>query len=117
MASFVTILTDVKLPNAVTWFYFSLMLAVALFFKFSRFFSFRNFDVLLLFLLVPGFLLLQESHDSRGNGSQWLVLSGFIWLMLGSLCFFVRCLLDLTLISRPTLNPNLNLPGLAFLAA
>jgi len=117
MASFVTIFTDVKLPNAVTWFYFSLMLAIALFFKFNRFFSFRNFDVLSLFLLVPGFLLLQESHESRGAASQWLVLSGFLWLMLGSLCFFVRCLLDLTLVSRPTLNPNLNLPGLAFLAA
>lgn len=53
---------DFNLPNATTWFYFSFLLAVALFFKFGRFFSIRNWDVVTLFLLVPGLLLVQSAH-------------------------------------------------------
>src|SRR5437879_4233308 len=53
---------DFNLPNATTWFYFSLLLAVALFFKFSRFLSVRNLDVVTLFLLVPGLLLILEAR-------------------------------------------------------
>ena len=45
---------DFNLPNATTWFYFSLLLAVALFFKFSRLLSVRNLDILTLFFVVPG---------------------------------------------------------------
>src|SRR5436305_14850805 len=59
-----SIFLDFNLPNAATWFYFSLLLAVALFFKFSRLLSFRNWDVLTVFLLVPGLLLLQGSRPS-----------------------------------------------------
>jgi hypothetical protein len=94
------------LPNAGTWFYLSLLLSVGLFFKFSRLLSVRNLDVVSLFLLVPGFLLLYE-----GN---WL---GYLWLLLGSGGFLLRCLLDLALVRRPALAPNLNLGGLAWLAA
>ena len=50
------------MPNAATWFYFSLILTVALFFQFTRPISLRNLDLLTLFLLVPGFLVLQEAH-------------------------------------------------------
>ncbi len=57
-----SIFSDFKLPTAATWFYFSLLLALALFFKFSRLLSMRNWDVLTVFLLVPGLLLLQESR-------------------------------------------------------
>ena len=53
---------DFNLPNATTWFYLSLMLAVGMFFKFNRFFSLRNWDILTLYLLVPGFLLLQQAY-------------------------------------------------------
>ena len=35
--------------------------------------------------------------------------------MIASLYFLVRCLLDLTLVRRPALGPNLNLSGLAWL--
>src|SRR5947208_13269791 len=59
-----SIFFDFKLPTAATWFYFSLLLAVALFFKFSRLLSFRNWDVLTVFLLVPGLLLLQEARPA-----------------------------------------------------
>ena len=40
-----SILQNFWLPNATTWFYFSVLLAVALFFKFSRLLSVRNWDV------------------------------------------------------------------------
>ena len=96
-----------NLPNATTWFYFSFLLAVALFFKFSRLLSIRNLDVISLFLLVPGLLLLRESQ-----GNRW----AYVWLLAGSGYFLARCLLDLALVRRPALSPNLNLGGLAWLA-
>jgi hypothetical protein len=52
------------LPNATTWFYFSLLLAVALFFKFSRLLSVRNWDVVTMFLLVPGILILEDARPA-----------------------------------------------------
>jgi hypothetical protein len=55
---------DFNLPNATTWFYFSWLLAMALFFKFSRLLSVRNWDVVTLFLLVPGLLFLQEARPN-----------------------------------------------------
>src|SRR2546421_350175 len=152
-----TIFLDFSLPNATTWSYFSLLLAMALFFKFSRLLSVRNWDVVTLFLLVPGFLLLQEGRPAAGppEGSpavavalvggasgqplagplvglsgvavtaglagppaastrwQWL---GYLWLLCGSIYFLLRCLLDLVLVRRPALSPNLSLGGLAWLA-
>src|SRR5437762_2289482 len=98
---------EFNLPNATTWFYFSALLAVALFFKFSRFLSVRNWDVVALFLLVPGLLLLHEP-----GGASF----GYAWLLAGSAYFLARCLLDLTLVQRPALAPNLQLGGLAWMA-
>jgi hypothetical protein len=130
-----SIFWDINLPNPTTWFYFSWLLAVALFFKFSRLLSMRNLDVLTLYLLLPGFLLLLES----GRRLDLLVLAavpppgpgvvererqyalqlrfyGYLWLMVSSAYFLVRCLLDLALVRRPALDANLNLSGLAWLA-
>src|SRR3954454_18621251 len=98
---------DCKLPNAATWFCFAALLAVALFFKFSRLLSVRNWDVVTLFLLFPGLLLLGEAgYESVG----------YVWLFAGSAYFLARCLLDLTLVQRPALAPNLTFGGLAWLA-
>jgi hypothetical protein len=102
-----TIFFDINLPNAATWFYFSGLLAVALFFKFTRLLSMRNWDVLTLFLLMPGFLLLGD----QSVRPFW----GYLWLLCASLYFLVRCLLDLTLVQRPALAPNLNLGGLVWM--
>ena len=55
------------LPNATTWFYFSLLLAVALFFKFSRLLSVRNWDVVTVFLLVPGMLLIEDAQPTASQ--------------------------------------------------
>src|SRR5580704_5379675 len=94
-----SIFLDINLPNPTTWFYFSGLLAVALFFKFSRLLSVRNLDVLTLYLFMPGLLLLAE-----GDHTFW----GFLWLLIASLYFLVRCLLDLALVRRPALGPNLD---------
>ena len=102
------IFLEFNLPNAPTWFYFSGLLAIALFFKFSRLLSIRNLDIVMLFLQVPGFLLLLES-----SGQGW---PGYLWLFCGSGFFLVRCLIDLVLDRRPALSPNLNLGGMAWLA-
>jgi hypothetical protein len=101
------IFLDFSLPNATTWFYFSALLAVGFFFKFSRFLSMRNLDVVTIYLLVPGLLLLLEN---RGN---WF---GFLWLISVSAYFFLRCLMDLALVRRPALTANLNLAGLFWMA-
>ncbi len=150
MATLASIFFDFNLPNATTWFYFSFLLAVALFFKFSRLLSMRNWDVAMIFLLVPGLLLLQEArtrsavHVARqvgeaglaaplagtGVGSVGAVAAaavpdpgparllrlGYLWLLIGSVYFLVRCLVDLALERRPALSPNLNLGGLAWLS-
>src|SRR4051794_2753567 len=84
-----SVFLEFNLPNATTWFYFSMLLTVALFFKFSRVFSVRNLDVLTLCLLVPGLLLLRESPRN------WF---GYLWLFIGSGYLLFRCLIDLTLV-------------------
>jgi hypothetical protein len=157
MIPLASIFLEFNLPDPTTWFYFSILLGMAMFFKFNRLFSVRNLDVLALFLLVPGVLLLKEATQprpaaqgsspdvsnflvSREPSASYLVQElsspvlttnsttssepasrslwyGYLWLLCGSACFMVRCLLDLTLVGRPALSPNLNLPGLAWLGA
>ena len=97
---------DFALPNATTWAVLSALMSIALFFKFNRILSVRNWDLVSLFLLVPGLLLLQEGR------ALWF---GYLWLMAGGAYFFLRCLLDLALVRRPALAPNLNFAGMAWL--
>src|SRR6516225_6860232 len=154
-----SIFFDFNLPNGTTWFYFSFLLAVALFFKFSRLLSIRNWDVVTMFLLVPGFLLLQEARpkplpqhlekntdlalvrlvstsggqigmvpatslsgvgvlvqaDNPGLYAGRILWFGYLWLLVGSAYFLIRCFIDLILVSRPALSPNLSFGGLAWL--
>jgi hypothetical protein len=102
-----SIFLDVNLPSAATWFYFSALLAVALFFKFTRLASVRNLDILTAFLLMPGMLLLLERKH------EWW---GYFWLFCASGYLVVRCLIDLILVRRPALAPNLSPAGLFWLA-
>src|ERR1043165_7303002 len=62
MPSLLSIFLDFNLPNSTTWFYFSFLLAIALFFKFSRLLSVRNLDIALIFLVTPGLLIVQASR-------------------------------------------------------
>ncbi len=152
----IAIFFEFNLPNATTWFYFSFLLAMALFFKFSRLLSVRNLDVCTVFLLVPGLLIVQNArpqpvpveispavqiasligksalptagierladgdHLTRECGrmlenARWLWF-GYLWLIVGSIYFLLRCLLDLALVQRPQLGPNLQVGGMAWLA-
>jgi hypothetical protein len=88
--------------------YFSGALAFAFFFKFARLLSVRNGDVLLLFLPVPGLLLL-----------SWGVVApfwGYFCLLGASAFLLMRCLADLALVRRPALRPNINLGGMLWMA-
>lgn len=127
MISIASIFLDFNLPNAATWFYFSLLLTVALFFRFDRLLCVRNWDIIALFALVPGFLMLQEAGEMRLHPTtpdpreakrlaDQHELTAFVVLISGSLYFFVRCIIDLALVRRPQLSPNLNFAGMAWLA-
>jgi hypothetical protein len=47
--------------NPATWVYLSSLLMIGLFFKFNRFWSVRNLDLVLLILLAPGLLMVNEA--------------------------------------------------------
>jgi hypothetical protein len=67
-----SIFLDVQLPSATTWFYMSLGLMVAVFFRFQRAWQLRNWDLLLLFILVPPLLSLREAQDRRDrHAAEW----------------------------------------------
>ncbi len=90
-----------------TWFYVSLLMIVGIFFKFSRFYSIRNLDLIGLIAFTPGLLLI--AYDLQ----RW----GYIWLFSVGGLFLARLLLDPLLVRRPLLEPNLNASGLTFTGA
>jgi hypothetical protein len=102
------LVSDLGLSPEV-WLFLSLLGCVTLFFKFSRIWSVRNLDLLLLFVLVPGMMLIVGDQANP----PW---SAFIWLFVGAGSWLVRCLLDLGLSRRPMLEPNLNASGLLCLS-
>jgi hypothetical protein len=91
------------------WVLLSMLGCITLFFKYSRIWSVRNVDLLLLFVLAPGFLLLV------GREEKYFQIA-FVLLFLGSVCWLTRCLIDLGLSRRPLLEPNLNAAGLTCLS-
>ncbi len=95
--------------SAEVWIFLTLLACLTLFFKFSRFWSVRNLDLLLVFALTPGMMLLVRQPDAP----EW---TAFLWLFVGSMLWLIRCLLDIGLTRRPLLEPNLNASGLACLA-
>ncbi|MBA4191043.1 MAG: hypothetical protein C0467_23910 [Planctomycetaceae bacterium] len=114
-----SIFLDFHLPNAATWLYFSLILSLTLFFQFSRPFCVRNLDLLTLFLLSPGFLLLQEAHHQisvgRTERGERELIFGYSWLLVASAYWFFRTVFDMGLVRRPSVSPNLTVAGLGFL--
>lgn len=95
--------------NAPTWFYLSLLLILAVFFKFGRMLSVRNLDLALLLSLAPGLLLIKSTQ----TGSTL----GYCWLFIVSGLLLFRLLFDWTLTRRPRMEQNLNPAGMAFLCA
>jgi len=92
--------------SPATWFYLSCVLIIAVFFRFNRLWSLRNFDLGLL-LAAPVGLLLIRDQSAAGVG--------FSWLFAVSGLFLLRLLVDPLLVRRPHLGQNLNAPGSAFL--
>lgn len=90
-----------------TWFYLSSLLILAVFFRFNRLFSVRNFDVLALTSFTPGLIYL----------AMGATFQGYLWLWIFGMALFARLILDLFLRRRPLLEPNLNFSGLIFSCA
>lgn len=90
------------------WLFLSLLAFVTFFFKFGRFWSVRNLDLLLVFAPAPGLMRLVAGVSEP--------FTAFVWLFFGAALWLVRCLLDLGLNRRPLLEPNLNAAGLSCLA-
>jgi hypothetical protein len=91
-----------------TWFYLSTLLIIAVFFRFNRFWSLRNLDLVLLLLSAPGLLLVNKLAEPF-----W----GYVWLFAVSGLYLARLLADPILQRRPQLGQNLNAGGLIFLCA
>ena len=105
--------------NPTTWVYIASLMIVGIFFKFSRFWSVRNLDLVGLIAFTPGMLLvaagrgLLEPFTTIDYAEQFEQF-GFIWLFTISGFFFVRLLLDALMVRRPLLEPNLSAGGLVF---
>lgn len=95
--------------NAPTWFYLSLLLIMAVFFKFGRIWSVRNLDLSLLLALSPGLLFVKSTF----TGSTL----GYCWLFAVSGLLLFRLLFDWSLTRRPRMEQNLNPAGMTFLCA
>ena len=92
--------------NEATWFYLSLPLVVAVFFRFRRVWSLRNLDLVLLLCLSPGLLLVDKRPDA-----------GYVWLFAVTGLLLLRLFCDGLFARRPRLEQNLNVGGLTFLCA
>jgi hypothetical protein len=53
-----------------TWAYMSSLLMIALFFRFNRFWSVRNFDLCLIVLLAPGLLMVESGRMTRAESAK-----------------------------------------------
>jgi len=93
----------------VVWLFLSLLGCVTLFFKWGRFWSVRNLDLLLLFAPGPGLMM----FVGRGGHPPWIA---FVLLFAGTFAWLVRLFVDLGFSRRPLLEPNLNASGLLTLS-
>lgn len=98
-----TLLANFQLDRP-TWFYLSLLLIVAIYFRFGRVWSVRNLDLVLLLALSPGLLFVERGFSL-----------GFVWLFAASAAILARVLVDPLFERRPRLPQNLNTAGLTFL--
>ncbi len=98
--------------NPTTWVYLSSLMTIGIYFKFRRFWSLRNLDLLALIAFSPGLLLVY--HGLEPEYVPWRVQSGYVWLFSVGGFFLIRLLLDAIVVRRPLLEPNLSAGGLAF---
>ncbi len=92
--------------SQTAWLYLSSMLIIAVFYRFRRPWSLRNFDLILLLSLSPGVLMVRSD---RGTSV------GYTFLFLSTALWAIRLLWDRYLTKRPRIDPNLISPGMIFL--
>ncbi|MBN2476697.1 MAG: hypothetical protein JXB62_18950 [Pirellulales bacterium] len=106
--------------NPTTWAYLSSLMTIGIYFKFSRFWSVRNLDLVGLIALAPGLLLLFHGLKKYAAGVESLGHTleqfGYVWLFSVGAFFLIRLLLDPVMVRRPLLEPNLSASGLTFTA-
>jgi hypothetical protein len=107
------ILFDYQL-RPTTWAYVSALMMIGIYFKFRRFWSVRNLDIIGLISFSPGFLLLYHGLLNNTANSADLVRGGYVWLFSTSAFFLIRLILDPMMVRRPLLEPNLSASGLTF---
>ncbi len=102
--------------HATTWAYLASLLTIALYFKFNRVWSVRNWDLLGLILYAPPLLMVQYGIQHPGEEqAAGIEYAGYICLFVVSGLFMLRLLLDAFMVRRPLLEPNLTVGGLTFL--
>ena len=79
---------------------------IAVYFKFRRFWSVRNLDLVGLILFAPGLLMVLHGRQL-----------GYLWLFAVGGFFLLRMLVDSAMVRRPLLEPNLSASGLTFACA
>ena len=94
-------------------------MTIGIFFKFHRFWSVRNLDLVALISFSPGLLLIyhglvSQSTEATAVASQRLIEIGYLWLFVVGGFFLLRLLLDPIMVRRPLLEPNLSVSGLTF---
>ena len=97
--------------DPTTWAYVSALMMIGIYFKFRRFWSVRNLDLIGLISFSPGLLLVYHGLLNHNNE---LVQAGYVWLFAVSGFFLIRLLLDPIMVRRPLLEPNLSASGLTF---
>jgi hypothetical protein len=95
--------------NDATWFVLSLLLILAVFFRFNRLWSLRNLDLLMLLAISPGVLFLTDEYRAGDSND------GYVWLFVCSGALLLRLFLDSRFKRRPLLEQNLNASGLGLL--
>lgn len=97
--------------NPTTWAYLSALLTIGIYFKFHRFWSVRNLDLVGLIALSPGLLSIFFGLKPNYLGLEQI---GYVWLACVGAFFLVRLFVDPVMVRRPLLEPNLNTSGLTF---
>lgn len=93
--------------DPTTWVYLSSLMTIGIYFKFRRFWSVRNVDLIGLIAFAPGLLLVARQEPELG----------YLWLAVVGAAYLVRLLVDPIMVRRPLLEPNLSVDGLTFTAA
>lgn len=91
--------------DPTTWVYLSCLMTIGIYFKFRRFWSVRNLDLIGILAFGPGMLLIASPGTAN---------IGYIWLFVVGGLFLFRMMIDPIMVRRPLLEPNLSLDGLTF---